>query len=329
MVFFIVSVLYIKTDYSDLTYALVINHDIKTQDIDSMFSTSKEFFELPDEIKEKYPHDPYSNTGWEKLTEMDSCGTTIPKESAQFTFHDIPDLWPANEDVPGFQNLTNDFMHQCNKVSYQLLSCLAIGLGFQEDFFARCHDITQPDCLNALKCLYYPSTSTYSHPGHDHWNKKNIDINTLTLLFQPPGQNQFEVSPKSPSLSKKPNGTQTYRVPRDQGQIVCSIGDMIARWSDDRFKSSLYRLSVPESDGQESRHCIQYCNKANKSTIIQGQSKYKEPITAGELIMLAMEREYKAAMQSIKTNRTPIESSGMLRISPSCDKGPFMMNIMA
>ncbi|OAD80693.1 hypothetical protein PHYBLDRAFT_129333 [Phycomyces blakesleeanus NRRL 1555(-)] len=335
---------------TDHGFFYVINHGIKTEDINSMFSTSETFFGLPDNIKEKYPLDTYQNTGWEKLTEMDSCGTEIPKESMQLTFHDIPDHWPANEDIPGFQNATNDFMHQCNTVSYQLLSCLATGLGFPEDFFARCHDITQPDNLNTLKCLYYPSSTSpsYSQSGHNNsWSGKNIDINTLTLFFQPPGQNQFEVTAPglAPGSTSTPNLTGRTRLstepgnpraPRNnnhrpqQDQIVCSIGDMIARWSDDRFKSSLYRISVPRSDELlGSRQCIQYCNKANKSTIIQGQSKYKEPITAGELIMMAMEREYKAAMQSIKANRAAIESSGMLKRSPSCDKGSFLMNIMA
>lgn len=124
-------------------------------------------------------------------------------------------------------------MEQCNNVSQQLLICFAIGLDFPRDFFTRCHDISQPDCLNSLHYMRY----------FEHINQKqkiktsnigmcrvgaHTNINTFSLLFQQPGQDGLEVYHDNTWIS----------VALKENEIVCNVGDMIVRWSDDRLKSN-------------------------------------------------------------------------------------------
>jgi isopenicillin N synthase-like dioxygenase len=206
------------------------------------------------------------------------------KESIQLSFHNAADLRPSEEELPGFDTTANHFMEQCNEVSQKLLTCFAAGLGFPEDFFTRCHDISQPDTLNSLRCIRYFDTT---HNAFDSPCRvsEHTDIHTFSLLFQRPGQNGLEVL----------HDNVWTPINLEEGEIVCNIGDMIARWSDDRFQSKLHRVRKPNANEyQGPRYALEYVNEANRSVIIQGRTKYTEPITAGEFLMMAMERNHKA-----------------------------------
>lgn len=215
----------------------------------------------------------------------------------QFSFHSTSDLRPSEKDVPGLNHTVEDFMVQCNNVSQQLLVCFAIGLGFPQEFFTRCHDISQPDCLNSLRCI------RYLHHSNQTEQKKlpnigtcrtgaHTNINTFSLLFQQPGQNGLEIyyDNEWTSITLKEN------------EIICNIGDMIVRWSDDRLQSRSHRVRNQASSKYHGpRSIIEYVNEANRSVIIQGRTKYTKPITAGEILMTSMEKNYialKAAQAS-------------------------------
>ncbi|GAN08232.1 2OG-Fe(II) oxygenase [Mucor ambiguus] len=279
---------------SEHGFFYVVNHDISVQDITAMFESSHSFFELPDKVKENYHMDYPRNAGWEKLSQIrPSTGVADLKESLQLSFHNASDLRPTDDHVPGFDKTADVFMEQCNNVSQQLLICFAIGLGFPQDFFTRCHDITQPDCLNSLRCMRY-----FEHKNQKQQTKSSnigacrvgahTDINTFSLLFQQPGQDGLEVFHDNVWTPISPK----------QGEIVCNVGDMIVRWSDDLLQSKLHRVRNPNSEQeyQGPRYALEYINEANRSVIIQGRTKYTQPITAGEFLMMAMEKNYKKAL---------------------------------
>jgi isopenicillin N synthase-like dioxygenase len=173
-------------------------------------------------------------------------------------------------------------MEQCNNISQQLLICLAIGLGSPQNFFTRCHDITQPDCLNSFGCM-----RCFEHKNQKQQIKSSKigacrvgarnDINTFSSLFQQPGQDGLEVFHVNVWTAVMPG----------ESEIVCNVGDMTVRWSDDRLQSKSYRVRNPVSDKyQGPRYALEYINEANRSVIIQGHTKYTKPITAGEFLML-------------------------------------------
>jgi isopenicillin N synthase-like dioxygenase len=236
------------------------------------------------------------NAGWEKLAQIrPSTGVADLKESMQLGFHNMEDLWPSLEDSPTFRPLGEKFMAQCNEVSIKLLTCLAIGLGFEDDFFTKSHDVTKSDNLNTLRFLHYHDITGQVFPP-EYWRAgAHTDFDTLTLLFQRPGENGLEVCPGREASTEFGHGDQWTPVSPDEGDIVCNIGDMIMRWSDDRLKSNFHRVRAPKvGEYQGPRYSIAYFNQANKSAVIQGVSRYTEPITAGDFIKQAMERNYSA-----------------------------------
>ncbi|KAI9493446.1 hypothetical protein BDB00DRAFT_823132 [Zychaea mexicana] len=282
----------------------VINHGISVEDIRAMFQASVDFFALPDGIKEKYPMDVSRNAGWEKLAQIrPSTGVADLKESAQFSFHGIEDLWPTDQDAPGFRTRSEKFMLQCHDVSTKLLTCLAIGLDFPEDFFTRCHDITQPDILNTLRCLHYHDITGQSFPP-EYWRAgAHTDFDTLTLLFQRPGENGLEVCPGREASTDFGHGDTWAPVNPNEGEIVCNLGDMLMHWADDRVVSNFHRVRAPKvGEYQGPRYSIAYFNQCNKSAIIQGSTRYTEPVTAGEFLRRAIERNYNA-LQALKASQ--------------------------
>lgn len=280
---------------------IVVNHGIEIEDIRSIFKASHDFFALDDSIKAKYPMDVTRNAGWEKLAQIrPSTGVADLKESMQLGFHNMEDLWPSLEDAPTFRPLGEKFMAQCNDVSIKLLTCLAIGLGFEDDFFTKSHDITKTDNLNTLRFLHYHDITGQTFPP-EYWRAgAHTDFDTLTLLFQRPGENGLEVCPGREASTEFAHGDSWTPVSPEEGDIVCNIGDMIMRWSDDRLKSNYHRVRAPKvGEYQGPRYSIAYFNQANKSAIIQGVSRYTEPITAGDFIKQAMERNY-SALKALK-----------------------------
>ncbi|KAI8340069.1 hypothetical protein BC941DRAFT_419304 [Chlamydoabsidia padenii] len=281
----------------------VINHGISSDEIQTMFETGRRFFALPDSTKAKYPLDVPRNAGWEKFAQLrPQTGLPDLKESMQLAFHHIPDLWPTQQDAPHFQRNVQRFMEQCNTVSQQLLECFALGLGFPQDFFTRCHDISQPDSLNSLRFQHYfdlkgtvfdHTQSTPTEDVDDYYRAgPHTDPDTLTLLFQNnPGHDALEACQGRDDVTQFNQGTCWLPLCPQKDELVCNIGDMLMRWSDDQLKSNFHRVKRPETD-LSSRYTIAYFTQANKSAIIQGRSKYTEPLTAGDFLRQAMERNH-------------------------------------
>ncbi|KAI8333450.1 hypothetical protein BC941DRAFT_434753 [Chlamydoabsidia padenii] len=279
----------------------VVNHGIPVEDIRAMFKTSQDFFALPNQAKSKYAIDITRNAGWETMAQIrPSTGVADLKESMQLGFHGIDDIWPTTDDCPDFRQRCEHFMQQCNQVSLKLLECLATGLGFPDDYFTRCHDVARTDILNTLRLLHYHDITGQVFPDN-YWRAgAHTDFDTLTLLFQRPGENGLEVCPGREASTAFGHGDQWTPVTPQEGDIVCNIGDMIMRWSDDRLKSNFHRVRAPTvNEYQGPRYSIAYFNQANKSAVIQGTSVYTEPITAGDFLKQAMERNYNA-LQDLK-----------------------------
>ncbi|CAM0138926.1 unnamed protein product [Umbelopsis sp. WA50703] len=279
----------------------VINHGLPVADIRTMFQASHDFFALPDDLKAHTPMDKSRNAGWEKLAQIrPSTGVADLKESIQMGWQNMDGLWPTQDDAPGFKIEAQKFMVQCQDVSMKILSCLASGLGFEFDFFLSRHDVTKPDCQQTLRCLHYHDITGQVFPP-EYWRAgAHTDFDTLTLLFQRPGENGLEVCPGREASTDFAVGDTWSPISPDEGEIVCNIGDMIMRWSDDRLKSNFHRVRTPKvGEYQGPRYSMAYFNQANKSAIIQGKTKYPDAITAGQFLQDAMERNYKA-LQALK-----------------------------
>lgn len=271
-----------------------------------MFSIAESFFRLPDETKATVPWNP-QNVGWEKMSQVrPSTGAADTKESYQLQFgENMEGLWMGDDVLPGFKDQSLEFMHRLQGVSEKIMRCLARGLGFEDDYFVKCHDVSRANCQSALRLLHYYETPKVNDGKVYHRAGAHVDWGFLTLLFQRTGQSGLEICPGREAVTQHALGDEWTKVEFEPGVIVCNIGDLLMSWSDDRFKSTYHRVKAPceEGDYYGERFSIAFFNQPCKDAVIQGP-KGKYPVVTGEEFNRnAMNLFYKAIKDKLEAEK--------------------------
>ncbi|EWC46555.1 hypothetical protein DRE_04278 [Drechslerella stenobrocha 248] len=279
-------------------------------DIEEAFKASENFFRLPEDVKKQTPFIREQNTGWEMRAQI-RPSTNLPdqKESIQLQYHRRHDpTWPRVEDqIPGFHKTISSFMEKTQGVSLKILSCLAVGIGLKEDYFARIHDVNSDEAMTTLRLLHYHENETRSIPNGHIRAGAHTDYDVLTLLFQRTGEDGLEVCPGRECYTSFGTGDVWTPVEAKTGEIVCNIGDMLMSLSDDRLKSLFHRVRNPRfGESRKARHSIAYFNQPMRSAIIQGPLKKYPPISAKDFILDASKRNY---AQGERERQEAIENS--------------------
>ena len=289
----------------------ITDHGISAEDIEAIFGTSEAFFSLPDEVKARVPWNP-NNVGWEKMSQVrPSTGAPDIKESYQLQFGEnmTENLWMSDKHVPGFKVECLAFMNKVQKVSEQLMTCFARGLGFSDDFFINFHDITRPNSQTCCRLLHYYATPQTNDGKIYHRAGAHADWGFLTVLFQREGQSGLEICPGREVVTEYALGDGWTKVDLQAGDIICNIGDLLMSWSDDRFKSTFHRVKAPSEPGDYygERYSIAFFNQPCKDAVIQGPKK-KYPMVTGEQFTANAMKTYFAALKA-KIENTEREST--------------------
>jgi isopenicillin N synthase-like dioxygenase len=185
-----------------------------------------------------------------------------------------PNLWPAA--LPEMKEAWTAYWTAQRDLGDRLMSLFARGLGLAPDFFADKID----QCPNALRAINYPARDTAPLPGQLRAGA-HTDYGTLTILRQDT-VGGLEV------LDANGNWAAVAPVP---GAFVINIGDLMARWTNDRWSSTLHRVVDPpdEEASRARRQSMPYFQNANWSAEITclptclapGESPRYEPVLAG------------------------------------------------
>jgi isopenicillin N synthase-like dioxygenase len=140
--------------------------------------------------------------------------------------------WP--QALPEFKQVMSAYFDACLMLGISLMRAFAIALALPEKFFDRYYDKPLP----TLRLLRYPSQSSCVSKAQIGCGE-HTDFGCLTILAQD-GVGGLQV--------KNQHG-KWISAPAIDNALLVNVGDMLARWSNDRFVAAPHRVvNISEHD---------------------------------------------------------------------------------
>ncbi|KAI0796912.1 Clavaminate synthase-like protein [Abortiporus biennis] len=243
----------IVNGFRNVGFIYLDKHGIPEATVKGAFQKSKEFFALPNEVKDKLAwEDPRSNRGYVQIGRERVTQSADSNEIAQLRAK-APDYkesmeigrdwdktwknqWPEESLAPGFKQTMLEFFQTCHELHSVVMRAIALGLDLEESYF----DDKINEQYHNLRLLSYPSIKTdmLKKDGQARAGAHS-DYGTLTLLFQDQ-VGGLEV--------QNPHTGQFQAATPIPGTIVVNAGDLLARWSNDVLRSTLHRVVAPPAE---------------------------------------------------------------------------------
>jgi len=281
----------------------VVNHGVDAAVVAAAFGAGHHFFALDEAVKRRWHID-----GWEERAPKTPQAASAPqggvqalgrpggllkrgfdpvgwqaldptqppdiKESFYLGVEAIgPNQWPDEALLPGFRAAMEAYSAACDALARRLMAlferALALPAGHFDGFMRH------PTCTTRL--LHYPPQPAVVAPGQIGCGA-HTDWGALTLLAQD----------DAGGLQVQSLGGDWVDVAPIPGAFVVNIGDLMARWTHDRWRSTLHRV-VNRAAGRE-RFSIAYFFDLDAEAVITplpgcvpaGETPRYGPITAGE-----------------------------------------------
>jgi len=221
-----------------MAFFYIRNHGVPADVIDGAFSAARRFFEQPLEARMKVHKDrfhrgylPLGTTRYPgkaaDLKDSFDLGVDLPLDhpdvAGGLPLHG-PNQWP---DLEGFRAPVEAYFQAVRDCGLRLLTLFARSLEVPDDFFTRHYD--NPTIL--MRMLHYPPQSEALEEG-SIGAFPHSDYGVMTLLAQDPSGG-LEL--------KKPDGSW-IGAPFIPGTFVVNIGDLMARWTNDVYRSNQHQV---------------------------------------------------------------------------------------
>ena len=181
-----------------------------------------------------------------------------------------PNLWPPA--LPELRRAVEAHYRAMASLSATLMEAFAVALGLAEDAFARHIDRHG----SALRLAHYPDVEAGSTVASLRAGA-HTDYGTLTILW----------TDGAPGLQVESVDGSWCDVEPVEGGLIVNLGDLMQRWTNDRWRSTMHRV-VPGAPGR--RLSIPFFHNANWDARIEciiddGETARHEPTTAGRHLM--------------------------------------------
>ncbi|GGJ57264.1 isopenicillin N synthase family dioxygenase [Streptomyces brasiliensis] len=232
-------------------FLLVTGHGVDPALRAAIRTAARTFFLLPAEVKAAYEAK-VGGRGWlgpGAEANGYSEGTETPpdlKESLTFATHEpfddpavdaewyAPNVWPT--EVPELHGLCAEYLRHMAELEKTLLSLLGYALGLEPDFFTRHMD--HP--TYGFNINWYPGTDVTGAPEPGQFRiGPHTDFGTVTVLDRQAGKGGLQVFTDVGGWED---------APFDPDAFTINIGDLMARWTGDRWRSGRHRVLPPPAD---------------------------------------------------------------------------------
>lgn len=285
----------------------VIGHGVPLALTSHLFMLSRRFFALPEDVKRRWHidrsgglHRGFDPVGWQALdptrppdlkesfylgVDRDHTDALVRAGTPQHG----PNQWPDEDLVPGFQSTCEVYAATMQRVSRQLMGLMALGLRLPRDHF----EPSMRNPMPVLRLLHYPGPRSGAGapaappaepvpplPGQLGCGA-HTDWGGLTLLAQD----------SAGGLQVHDRTGEWIDVPPMEGSLVVNLGDMMQRWTNDHYRSTLHR--VHQGEVRRERHSLAYFFDIDYHAQVSALAgcwsaedpPHYPPITAGEHIV--------------------------------------------
>jgi isopenicillin N synthase-like dioxygenase len=279
---------------TEIGFFTIRGHGVPTETVRTLREKADQFFALPvDQKSRAAPVDPatprgYRGLGFEALSRGNAV--TTPYDLKEFYHigrerwpdepyftkgegprYFIPNLWP--EYPAGFGDAADRYYRAMETLSERLMGLTALALGVPETFFADKID----KHITAIRINYYAEQKEPPKPGQLRAGE-HTDYGLLTILN---GENA------AGGLQVKTRSGVWLDVDTDPDTFVVNIGDLLMRWSNDRWVSNIHRVANPPGSvaSRAKRMSIAFFHHPNYDALIEciapaGKAKYP-PVLSG------------------------------------------------
>uniref|UniRef100_A0A7S4R0S0 Fe2OG dioxygenase domain-containing protein n=1 Tax=Alexandrium monilatum TaxID=311494 RepID=A0A7S4R0S0_9DINO len=243
-------------------------HGLETV-LDEGTAALQDFFALPPEAKREVSYMastvyPPTSRGWQENEWLDPLrrGRGDTKQSFQMGHEDPqaqppesnpfmgPNLWP-DDAVPLLRPRLSTVFSSLHSLALDMCRAFASSVGAKdEEVFARA---CSGGAMNMARGLYYPKATD---DPDEIGCSAHSDYGVLTLLHQTGHGLQV----------LRADASQWLDVAPAEGHLVCNIADLMERWTNGRYVSSVHRVSVPP--GAPARYSYGFFLDAKFDTVV-------------------------------------------------------------
>ncbi|WP_298370054.1 2-oxoglutarate and iron-dependent oxygenase domain-containing protein [uncultured Lutibacter sp.] len=274
--------------YEEIGFVALKGHFLSDDLTNNLYAKVKDFFNLPQKIKESY--------------EIEGIGgqrgyTSFGKESAKGKKEgDLKEFWHFGQEVAGneklkaeypknvfvkevsnFNNVGMDAYKNLEKTAIYVLRALAIYIGLEETYF----DKYVINGNSILRPIHYPPIK--GEPKGAVRAAAHGDINLITLLM----------GASASGLEVQNKQGEWIAVTALPEQLVVNVGDMLERLTNNKLRSTIHRVvNPPREEWDKPRYSIPFFThpisemslNCLPECIDDTHPKVYEDITAGEFL---------------------------------------------
>ena len=264
-------------------FLVVTGHGVPDELVGRMRDVSRAFFDLPEAEKLELA-DGETRRGlpayrpFRTETLAASAGETAPpdlKESLDWGPAIDGFGWPTKP--PELRVVFEDYRAAVSGVGARLRRLFALALGLPEDWF----EPTFEGHSSSLRVINYPAQSGSTAPGQLRAGA-HTDYGCMTIIAADDVPGGLQVQ------TRDGDWVDVHARP---GSFVVNLGDMMARWTNDRWVATLHRVANPPAGagGRARRLSLVFFHDPRPDAVIEciptaGEPRY-EPVTALDYIL--------------------------------------------
>jgi isopenicillin N synthase-like dioxygenase len=299
----------IRRACEEIGFLVVSGHGVPPQTIATLVECGFAFFDQPVAVKNRWhPTGEAKQRGYHGMATRGlsaTLGRDAPKDLRESLFlgplddHSAdyahipaartayaPNLIPT--EPPGIDAALTAMYRAFERLAADLLRIFAVALEMPEGHFAPLIDTH----FSILSLHHYPALTEPPLPGQLRTGE-HTDYGALTILATTEARGGLE--------ARRADGAWLPVQP-GPGELVVNLGDMMQRWTNDRWVSTMHRVAVPDdlNDAMSRRMSIGYFMHPNFDAEIaciptclgEGEAPKYAPITAGGHIRAKIEASH-------------------------------------